>query len=71
MVLVDRHRGGLRESHPPGSLNHFYGASFPGFLWPIISICVVLSLSAVYLRILPCAPMRLSAEMDSTEEASG
>ena len=24
--------GGLRESHPSGSLSHFYGAFVPGYL---------------------------------------
>lgn len=33
---ADRHTGwARRESRaPPGSLNHFYGACLPGFLWP-------------------------------------
>ena len=63
--------GRLRESLPRGSLNHFYGAFLPSFLWPIILICLVPSLYLVYLRILPCVHAHLSAKMDSTEEAYG
>ena len=35
-VRVDRHTGRLRvrEWHPHGSSNYFYGAFLPGFLWP-------------------------------------
>jgi len=55
VVRVHRHSGGLRKTvAPDGSLNHFYGAFLLGFLWSIISICVVLSLFVVYLRILSC-----------------
>ena len=35
-----------------GSLNYFYGAFLPGFLWPIILTCLVNSPYLVYFRIL-------------------
>ena len=53
-MRVDRHSGGLRESSPCGSLNHFYGAFLSGFLWSVILLCLVLSPHLVYLRVLPC-----------------
>ena len=63
---------GLRErACPHGSLNHFYEAFLLDFLWPVISICLVLSPYLVCLRILPCAHVHHSAKMDSTEEAYG
>ena len=70
---MGRHMGGLREREPrpPGSLNHFDGAFFPGFLWPIILLCLVLSPYLVYLRVLPCVHVHLLAKMDSSEEAYG
>ena len=37
-----------------GSLNYFYGAFLLGFLWPVILLCLVLSLYMVYLGVLPC-----------------
>ena len=43
------------EAHPYGSWNHFYGAFAPTFLWPVILICLVLSMYLVYLGTLPCA----------------
>ena len=43
-VHVDRQTGRLRESHPPDSLNHLYGAFLLGFPWPIILLWVILSL---------------------------
>ena len=56
---VDRHVGGLREREaepgPHRDLNYFYGTFLPGFLWPVISICLVLSPYLVYLRLLPRA----------------
>ena len=61
MVLVHRHAGGLRDRVAPGrSLNHFYGAFLLGFLWSIISVCVVLSPFVVYIRILSCVHSHLS-----------
>ena len=51
--------------------NHFNGAFPPGFLWPIILLCLVLSLYLVYFRILPSRRVPLSAKMDSREEAYG
>ena len=65
------HRWAQRESLPCGSLNHFHGAFLPGFLWPIILLCLVLSPYLVYLRILPCVCAHLLAKMDSSEEAYG
>ena len=41
------------ESQPHGSLNYFYGTFLPGFLWPVILICLVHCLYLVYLRIYP------------------
>ena len=69
-VWIDTWVGSERESHPRGSLNHFYGTFFLGFLWPIILLCLVLSLYLVYLRVLLCVHMHLSAKMDSSEEDS-
>ena len=66
IVHVDRYTGGLRESHL--SLNQFYGAFLPGFLWPIIFLCLVLSLHLVYIRILPYVHTQLLAKMDSSKE---
>ena len=43
-VHVDRHMGGLRESHTHDSLSHSHGTFLPGFLWPVISLCPVPSL---------------------------
>ena len=68
-VWIDTRAGSERESRPHSSLNHFYGAFLPGFLWPIILLCLVLSPYMVYLRVLPCA--HLIAKMDSSEEAYG
>ena len=69
---MDRRVGGLRErERPGGSLNHFYGAFLPGFLWLIILICLVLNPCLVYLRVLPCVRAHLLAKMDSSEEAYG
>ena len=70
---VDRHTGILREVEScfHGSLNHLYRAFLPGFLWPIILICLVQSPYLVYLRMLPCVCTHLLAKMNSTEEAYG
>ena len=70
-VWVDTWADSERESHPRGSLNHFYGASLLGFLWPIILLCLVLSLYLVYLRVLPCVHEHLLAKMDSSKEDYG
>ena len=48
----------LPELHLHSSLNHLYGAFLPGFLWPIILICLVHTPCLVYLRIFPCVRMR-------------
>ena len=47
-VWIDTLVGSERQSCPPGSLNHLYGAFLPGFLWPVILICVVQSPYLVY-----------------------
>ena len=54
-----------------GSLNYFYGAFLLGFLWPVILLCLVLSLYWVYLWVLPCVCAHLLAKMDSREETYG
>ena len=59
------------ESCPCGGLNHFYGAFLPGFLWPIILICLVHSPYLVYLRILPGMHTHLLVKVDPTKKASG
>ena len=58
-----------RELCPCGSLNHLRGTFLPGLLWPIILLCLVLSLFLIYLRVLPCVGH--AAKMDSSEEAHG
>ena len=72
-VRVDRQMGRLRgkvsEFHPHSGLNFIYGAFLPGFLWPIILICLVHSPYLVYLRIIPCVCIYLLAKMDFTEES--
>ena len=69
------HTGGLRERVaelcPCGSLNYFYGAFLPGFLWPIILICLGHSPYLAYLRALPWVCTHLLAKMDLTKEAYG
>ena len=65
---MDRHTGKLRESRPRGSLNLSYGVFLLEFLWPIILLSLVLSPYVVYLKVLPCAHMHLSAKMDSSKE---
>ena len=70
-MWIDTGADSERESHPRDSLNHLYGVFLLGFLWPIISICLVLSLYLVYLRILPRVCAHLSAKMDSREEVYG
>ena len=63
--------GVLRQSHPPGSLNHFYCVFSSGFLWPVILIFLILSLYLIYLMVLPCMRAYFLAKMDSIEEAYG
>ena len=53
-MCIDIHRWGgigvgwLRETVSPfGGLNHLQGVFLPGFLWPIILLCLALSLSWV------------------------
>ena len=71
-VCVNRHTGGLRDtSHPHGNLNHLCGAFLLGFLWPVILICLVLSLCLVHLRILPHVHGDLSTKLDSSQETNG
>ena len=60
-----------RAPCPRGSLTHLYGAFLPGFLWPVILLCLVLSPYLVYLRVLPCVYVHPLARMDSSEEACG
>ena len=38
---------GRKELRSHGSLNYFLGAFLPGFIWPVILICLVLSLYSV------------------------
>ena len=59
------------ELRPRGSLNYFGGVFLPGFLWPIVLICLVHSPYLVYLRVLLCVLMNLLAKMDLTAKASG
>ena len=49
------------------NMGHF----FLGFLWPIISLCLVLSLCLVYHRVLPSVHVHFLAKMESSEEACG
>ena len=74
-MCVDRHMGGLRGRVPVlgpcGSSNYFYGVFLPGFLWPIILICLVHSPYLGYLRTLLCMCMHLLTKMDFTEKVSG
>ena len=81
-VHVDRHTGRVREqhtsltlreseseskSHPHGNFNQL----FRKFLWPIILICLVLSLYLEYLRVIPCVHVHLSTKVYSREEVQG
>ena len=62
-VRVNRHTlaGSERELRPSASLNHLHGAFLPGFLWPIILLCLALRPYLVHLL----------AKMDSSKEAYG
>ena len=72
-MSVDRHTWTQRvaECMPQGGLNHFYAACLPGFLWPIILLCLVLNPYLVYDRVLPCVRAHALAKMNSSEEADG
>ena len=75
-VHVDRHTSRLREraaeSRSRGSFNYFNEAFLPGFLWPIIFVCLVHCPNLLYLRILPGVHTPpLLAKMDCTEKAHG
>ena len=48
-----------------------YGAFFSRFPFPVILICLVVSLHFVYLRNLPFMDAPLLAKMDCNEEAYG
>ena len=48
------------------SLNYFYGAFLPGFLCPVIFICLIQRPYLVYCSLLPCVHMHLLAKMDPT-----
>ena len=54
-----------------GGFSHFMGTVFPGFPFPVILICLVVSLHLLYLRNLPLMGTHLLAKMDSNEEAYG
>ena len=58
----------VTELHHHCSLNYFYKAFLPSFLWPIILICLIHSSYLVYLRILPCVHTHLLANIDFTEK---
>ena len=68
---MDRHTGKLRESRLHGSLTLFCGVFLLDFLWSIILFSLVLRPYVVYLKVLPCAHVHLSARMDSSKEAKG
>ena len=70
-MWIDTRADSEKESCPRGSLNHLYEAFLPGFLWPIILHCLVLSPYLVYLRVLPCVRTHLLAKVDSSKEAYG
>ena len=68
---MDRHIGGVRDSHPFSSLNHFtWGMSFR-FPLAIILLCLILSLYLVYVRVLPCVHVHLLAKIDSIKDVYG
>ena len=56
------------ELHPRGGLNHLYGALLPGFLWPVISLCLVRVCIPFILGSSPVC-VHLLAKMVSREEA--
>ena len=70
-VCVGRHTGRLWDLCPHSGLNCLHGAFLLGFLWPIILICLVLSLYLAYLRVLLWVHVYLLAKMDSSEESYG
>ena len=75
-LLVDKHVSKTQREHlwvaPWGSLNHFYGAFLPGFLWPVMMICwFTVCIYLAYLRILLCVSTHLLAKMHFTAKAYG
>ena len=76
-MWIDIHRWGgkgmgwLRgQSHSCGGLNNLHGAFLPGFLWPIILLCLALSRSVINSESSPvCA--NLLAKTDFSTEACG
>ena len=68
-MWIDTQAASEREPRPRGGLNHFYGASLPGFLWPVTLLGRVLSLDSVHPGVLPCVPGHLGAKRDSRKEA--
>ena len=61
----------ITELQSRGSLNYFYGAFLPGFLWPIILLCLVLSCTWYISESFQCVHGHLLAKTDSSEEAYG
>ena len=61
-MWIDIQEGSEKELRLRGSLNHLYGTFIWGFLWPIILLCLVLSLYLVYFRVLPSAGACLVAQ---------
>ena len=47
-------RGRTQKTVPLWWFESLIWALLPGFLWPIVLLCLVLSLYLVYLRVLPC-----------------
>ena len=70
-MWIDTRADSEKELRLRGSLNHLHGAFLLGFLWPIILLCLVLSLYLVYFSVLPCVHAHVLAKMDSREEAYG
>ena len=58
-----------RESHAHGSLNYLCEASLLGFLWPVILLCLILSLFGLSWGPTGCA--HILTNLGSSEEASG
>ena len=72
-LRVDRHMvvsgtGRVTELHLRCTLNYFYKAFLPRFLWPITLICLIHSSYLVYLRILTCVHTHLLAKVDFTKK---
>lgn len=58
-VWIDTWAHSRGELCPWGNLNHLRGVFLPGFLWPVVLICLVQSPHLVCLRILPCVHTHL------------